>query len=235
VSTSIPQLSASHASLPHPAVDASCLPRLDAIASRVASSLTIACVIPGTLLYFTMVWANVTAAVLIALAWTYGAITWRWATNRSPSGLLALSGVVMTLRTITVLMTGNTFVYFFQPILANVAVAALFFLSLLTDRSVAARLAPDFIPMSDQLADRPRVRRLCRQLTLFWAVICLVKGAVSWWLLESQSLTNFVMIKSITIISLTLLAVAVTVIAAVWVAGKEGLTGREAASSDTNG
>jgi hypothetical protein len=99
-------------------------------------------------------------------------------------------------------------------------------LSLASERSVAARLASDFVPMNDDLAARPRVRRLCRRLTALWAIICLVKGAISYWLLESQSLTNFVMIKSITIISLTLIAVAITVLSTISVARKEGLTAR---------
>jgi hypothetical protein len=56
-----------------------------------------------------------------------------------------------------------------------------------------------------------------------WALFCLVKAAVSFWLLESQSLVNFVLIKNITIISMTVLVVAATVEASVLVARKEGL------------
>jgi hypothetical protein len=53
--------------------------------------------------------------------------------------------------------------------------------------------------------------------------VSLAKGGLGLWLLESQSLVNFVLIKNIMVIALTLLAVVVTVWASITVARKEGL------------
>ena len=198
-------------------------PCLRSVIKGLAISLLIACVIPAFLFYLALTTLNVVAAVVIALAWSCAAIGWRWATNRAPSGLLALTVGVMTVRTALALATGNTFIYFFQPVISDGVVAAVFLLSLLTARPVVARLAGDFYPMTRDLANRPRIRRLLWRLTLMWGVVCLAKSLVSFWLLESQSLFTFVLVKNISLISLTVLATVATVAAAVLVARKEGL------------
>ena len=198
-------------------------PCVKAVVVKLSVSVLVACVIPAALFYLAMVAAGISTAVVVALLWSYGAIGWRWATRRAPSGLLAITVAIMTVRSIFTLSTGDTFVYFFQPVISDGVVAAVFLLSLVTARPVVARLAGDFYPMTRDLATRPRVRRLLWRLTLLWGLVCLVKGAVSFWLLESQSLVTFVLVKNITTISLTILAVVATVLAAVLVARKEGL------------
>jgi intracellular septation protein A len=198
-------------------------PCLKSVIGRLAVNLWIACVIPALLFYLSLVTFNISVAVVVALGWSYGAIGWRWATKRRRSGLLALTVSVMTVRTIIVLATGDTFVYFFQPVVTDVAVGTVFLLSLASARPIVARLAADFYPMDLDLAVRPRIRQLFWRLTLLWALFCLVKGAISFWLLESQSTVNFVLIKNLSVISMTVLVVAATVQASVLVARKEGL------------
>lgn len=198
-------------------------PSLKAIIGRLAVSLWVACVVPAALFYVTLVTVSITAAVVVALVWTYGAIAWRWATKRPLSGLLVLTVSVMTIRTFFTLATGNTFIYFFQPVVSDGVVAAIFLVSLATARPVVARLAADFYPMDRDLAARPRIRRLFWHLTLMWGFVCLLKGVGGFWLLESQSLVNFVLIKNISMISMTVLAVAITVRASMLVLRKENL------------
>jgi intracellular septation protein A len=198
-------------------------PCLTAIIRRLAVNLWVACVVPAVLFYVALVTINITAAVVLALVWTYGAIAWRWATKRPMSGLLILTVSIMTIRTFFTLATGDTFVYFFQPIVSDGVVAAVFLVSLVTARPVVARLAADFYPMDHDVARRPRIRRLFWHLTLMWALVCLAKGGVGLWLLESQSLVNFVLIKNIMVIGLTVLAVVVTICASIRVGRKEGL------------
>lgn len=198
-------------------------PHLRAIISRLAMNLTVACVIPALLFYVTLVWFNISAAVLVALAWAYAAILWRRATGRATSGLLLLTAAVLTLRTAFTLATGNTFVYFFQPVISDALLAVIFLLSLASARPVVARLAADFYPMNNDVAARPRIRRLFWNLTLMWALVGLAKGAVTLWLLQTQSVVDFVLFKNLIIISLTVLAVAATVYASAVVARREGL------------
>jgi len=198
-------------------------PSIRSILGRLGTSLLVAVVAPGLVFYLALTTWNVTVAVVLALVWTYAAIAWRWATKRPMSGLLALTVAVMTAKTAFTLMTGNTFVYFFQPVITDSVVAALFLGSLLTARPLVSRLAPDFYPMSHDVAMRPRIRRLFRQLTLVWAFVILAKGVVTLLLLLSQSTVTFVLLKNIAMFSLTGVGIAVTAAAALAVARKEGL------------
>jgi hypothetical protein len=198
-------------------------PRLRDVLARVAVSLATAVFAPAALLWVMLVIFNVATAVIVALAWMVGAMSWRWVTGRQVSGLLLLTLGIMTVRTAFTLVTGNTFVYFVQPVFADFAVAAIFLGSLWSDRPVIARLAPDFYPMDTAVAARPEMRKLFRRLTLMWGLVILVKGSVTLWLLESLGTINFVLIKGAAIITLTLTAAVVTVVWSVIVGRQEGL------------
>jgi hypothetical protein len=198
-------------------------PSLGSILVRLAVNLLVAVVVPGVIFYLALVAAGLNAAVLLALGWAAGALVWRRATGRPVSGLLVLTVAVMAARTAFTLVTGNGFIYFFQPVLTDGALGTLFLVSVMTARPLVARLAGDFYPMNDDVAARPRIRRLFRYLTLMWAFVILAKGAVTLWLLESQSMVSFVLFKNVAMLALTVGAVAVTVWAAMQVARKESL------------
>lgn len=198
-------------------------PRLVKILGHLTLSLLTAIVVPGVLFYLCLIMVSVGAALVAALAWCYGAIAWRVATKRQMSGLLVLTVVVMTVRTAVALASGDTFLYFLQPVVSDALVGGIFLLSLASARPVVARLAADFYPMDSDIAKRPRVRRLFWHLTMLWALVCLGKAVMTLWLLESQSLVTFVLVKNLSMLVLTLIAVTATVVASVWVARKEGL------------
>jgi intracellular septation protein A len=204
--------------LPRPA-----LPQLKAVIARVAASLATAVVAPAILFAVTLVIINVYAAVSVALAWMVAAMCWRWATRRPVSGLLVLTLAIMTMKTGFTLATGNTFVYFVQPVFADAAAAAIFLGSLWTARPIVARIAPDFYPVDAALAARPRIRLLFRRLTLLWGLVLVVKGSVTMWLLVTLSTVNFVLIKSSAILTLTLLATTTTIALSAIVGRQEGL------------
>jgi hypothetical protein len=215
------------ATLPAPVLDPTGEPRhcpsLGAVVRRVGLSLLVACAIPAALFYVCFRVNGVWTAIFVALGWSYGAIAWRAVTGRRTSGLLILTAVVMTGRTLIALLTDSTFLYFLQPIISDGVISAMFLLSLATARPMVARLAGDFYPMDHELSVRPRIRRLFWQLTLMWAALCLGKALMTLWLLQSQSLETFVLVKSVSVLSINAAAVAVTIGAAVLVARKEGL------------
>jgi hypothetical protein len=198
-------------------------PRLRDVVARVAVSLATAVFAPAALLWVMLVLFNVATAVIVALAWIVGAMCWRWVTKRPVSGLLLLTLGIMTVRTAFTLATGNTFIYFVQPVFADFAVAASLLGSLWSARPVIACLAPDFSPMSAAVAARPEMRALFRRLTLMWGLVILVKGSITLWLLETLGTVNFVLIKGGAIITLTLTAAVVTVVWSVIVGRQEGL------------
>lgn len=201
------------------------LPHLRHILARVALSLATAVVAPAVLFAATLVVFNVATAMIVALAWVGGAIAWRASTGRCVSGLLMLTGTIMLVKTGITFATGNTFIYFVQPVFVDVAVAAAFLVSLRSARPLVARLAPDFCPLDSELAARPAVCRLFRSLTVMWGLVILTKGSITLALLVSLSTVDFVLIKGGIIMTLTLTAAAATVVWCVVVARKEGLLG----------
>ncbi|WP_148615046.1 VC0807 family protein [Nocardioides rubriscoriae] len=184
---------------------------LAGVLRTVGLSLLVACGVPAVLFYAVLETAGLGPAILSALAWSYGALAWRRVTGRPTSGLLVLTVTILTIRTVFTLSTGNTYVYFLQPIISDAVVAAVFLTSLVSARPLVARLAADFYPMSPDLAAHPRVRRLFSRLTTFWGAVCLVKAALGLWLLESLSIGSFVLVKNSAVLGLTAAAVAVTI------------------------
>ncbi len=198
-------------------------PHVRDVVARVAVSIATAVVAPTALFATTLLIFNITTAVLVALAWMAGAMWWRRTSKRPISGLLVLALGTMTIKTGITLATGNTFIYFVQPVFVDLLVSSVFLGSLLSARPIVARLAPDFYPMDAALAASPAVRRLFRRLTLLWGLVILVKGTITFWLLTSLSTVDFVLIKGGAILTLTMLAAATTVAWSVVVARQEGL------------
>jgi hypothetical protein len=199
------------------------VPRLRDVVARVAVSLTTAVVAPTALFAVMLLIVNITTAVLVALAWMTGAMCWRWMAKQPVSGLLLLALGIMAVKTGITLATGNTFIYFVQPVFVDLVVSAVFLGSLWSARPIVAHLAPDFYPMSAAVAASPAIRGLFRRLTLLWGLFILVKGIVTFWLLMSLSTVHFVLIKGGAIITLTLTAAVVTVVWSVIVGRQEGL------------
>jgi hypothetical protein len=200
-------------------------PTLVAVIKRVSLSLLVAVVVPAALFYGVIMLVGVWTAIVAALVWSYGAIAWRALTGRRASGLLILAALLLTGRTVLSVVADSTWLYFLQPIISDGVVAALFLLSLASTRPMVARLAGDFYPMDHELAARPRVRRLFWRLTVLWAMLGLAKATVTLWLLQSQSLETFVLVKSITVTGVNVLAAVATIGLASLVARKEGLMG----------
>ena len=188
-------------------------------------SLLIAVVVPAVVFYAVFVLAGVWTAIVAALAWSYGAIAWRALTRRRTSGLLILTAILLTGRTLLSVVAGSTWLYFLQPVISDGVVALLFLLSLASARPMVARLAGDFYPMDHELAMRPRIRRLFRHLTALWAVLGLAKAGMTLWLLQSQTLETFVLVKSVSMLAINVLAAFATIGMAALVARKEGLMG----------
>lgn len=200
-------------------------PTLGAVVRRVSLSLLIAVVVPAVVFYGVFVLAGVWTAIVAALLWSYGAIAWRALTRRRTSGLLILAAILLTGRTVLSVLADSTWLYFLQPVISDGVVAALFLLSLASARPMVARLAGDFYPMDHELAARPRIIRLFRNLTILWAVLGMAKAGMTLWLLQSQSLETFVLVKSVSMLGINVVAAFATIALAALVARQEGLMG----------
>jgi hypothetical protein len=198
-------------------------PGLGAVIRRVALSLAVACVIPAALFYSVFAVSGVFVAMGAALTWQYGALAFRAVTGRRTSGLLVIAAAVTTGRTLISIAAHSSFLYFLQPIVTDCLIGTSFLISLLGAKPIAARLAGDFYPITEEVANRPSVRTFFRLLTLSWGLLYLGKGSLTLWLLLSQSLEVFVLVKTISVVAINLSAVAGTITVGMLMARREGL------------
>lgn len=186
-------------------------PTVGAVIGRTAVSLATAVLVPAVLFATTLALWNISAAIVAGLAWMVAVTCMRRACGYPVSGLLLLTLGIMIVRSTFTLATGNTFVYFIQPVISDACIASVFLASLLTPRPVVARIAGDFYPLTLEMAARPGIQRLLRQLTLMWGLVIVLKGCLTLWLLSSLSTVNFVLVKGPAVFTLTLLATAATI------------------------
>ncbi len=149
------------------------------------------------------VWGAMAAGVV----WVYAAIGLRLIRRRPVPGILVISAVTMTTRTVIAIASGSVLVYFLQPSLGTALVACAFLLSVPLGRPLAAKLAADFVPLSSEMHANAHVRRFFRHVSLLWAFAQTMNAGLTIWLLLTQSLTTFVIARSVVSIGVTVLAV----------------------------
>jgi hypothetical protein len=155
------------------------------------------------------VWGAMTAG----LVWVYSAILVRAALRRHIPGILVLGALTLTARTVVALVSGSVVVYFLQPSLGTVLVALAFLMSVPLDRPLAGRLAADFCPLPTEVHANAHVRRFFRQISLLWAFAQISNATITVWLLFSQSLGTFVVLRTLVSSSVTITAI---VASALW-------------------
>ncbi|MGQ0468168.1 MAG: VC0807 family protein [Sporichthyaceae bacterium] len=209
--------------VPVPGPVALARPRLPAIVRHIGSNILVATVVPSAIFMTFMVLGGIWWALSAALAWCYGALILRVCTGRRTSGLLWLTIVSLTAKTALAFVSGSTFLYFLQPALAETAAAVVFLGSLVVGQPLVARLAADFYPMDDELAARPRIRALFRQLTLLWGLILSAKAVTTLYLLQTMSVGEYVATKSVLTPSVAIVGAGVTIALSARIARIEGL------------
>ena len=173
------------------------IPRLRTMARHALPHLIEATFIP-LILFYTFLWtAGVWGALVAALVWSYTAIIRRAVIGQRIPGILVLGTLGITARTIAAFASGSTFIYFLQPSLTTVAIAAAFLLSVPAGRPLAERLAHDFVPLEPEVLRLPGVQRVFIRITLLWAFVNLANAVVSITLLMSQPVGTFVAVKTI--------------------------------------
>ncbi|HET7718409.1 MAG TPA: VC0807 family protein [Acidimicrobiales bacterium] len=141
--------------------------------------------------------AGMTGAVLAALAWSLACIAWRLATGRKVPGLVVLSAIGLTAKTVLAVATGSTVAYFLQPTITTALVGTAFLVSVPLGRPLAERLALDFCPFEPGTAEHPHVRRFFVRLSLLWALTSITNACLTLWLLLTQPVATFVVVKSV--------------------------------------
>jgi hypothetical protein len=153
------------------------------------------------------------AALWGSLIWSYSALARRALIGRRIPGILLLSAVGVTFRLATMVFTGSAFLFFFQPVLATVATALVFAISVVVGCPLAAHLGADFVPLPQSAWADVAVRRLCKKLSAVWAMALLANAGLTAWMLLNLSVANFVLLRPTVSIVTTVPAIVASVLA----------------------
>jgi Protein of unknown function (DUF3159) len=186
------------------------VPGLRTLSRHAGGHLVEATLIPLVLFYGGVTLFGTVTALVVALCWSYLAIARRLVVRRRVPGLLLLGAFGLTARTAVALATGSLFLYFLQPTLTKVAVAAIFLASIPAGSPMAGRLAADFCPLPDALLCDPPVRRFFNRLTVLWAGVQLASASIAVALLVSQPTATYLWTRSLASWVLTAGAIAVS-------------------------
>jgi hypothetical protein len=173
------------------------LPRPASIVRHAVPRILEGTVVPLALFYGGLQLIGLGGALVAALLWCHSALAWRLLTRRSVSALLILGAVGLTARSLVALVTGSVFVYFLQPSLGTLLVGFVFLVSVPAGRPLAERLAADFVPLPEHVVGAPSVRRIFRRISLLWGLVNIINAAVTLWLLASQSLGLFLILRPV--------------------------------------
>lgn len=182
-----------------------------------------ATIVPALLFYGCLVFAGLGWAYLSAIVWSFGALARRLALRKPVPPILVLGLVGVSAKTVVALLSGSSFLYFFQPILANLAMCGVFVISVAVGRPLIGRLAHEFWEITPDLRANPAVRRLFRHLTWLWAAVNLTVAVLTLALLVSLPLATFVALKQVSGLAITFGAVFVTISMSLRTARREGL------------
>jgi hypothetical protein len=187
-------------------------PRLRSLARQGLPAIIEGTIMPLAIFYAALWGLGMWGALIAALTWSYFAIARRIVTKQPIPGLVLLSALALTFRTVLALATGSVFVYFLQPSLATALLGFAFLASMSTDQPLIQRLARDFLPVSPDFFTNPFVRHFFMRISLLWAMVMLANAGVTTWMLFQLPVSLFVVSKTVASVVMTGVAIAYSVI-----------------------
>lgn len=185
------------------------IPGLRAIVSHAWMNVVTGKVVPLVIFLALFGSIGITAAVLAALAWSLGLVAYQRANGHRIAGLVILSIVGNTAKTIVALATGSVVAYFIQPTISTTLIGTAFLLSVPLGFPLAERLVNDFCPIDQATKDEPAYNAFFPRLSFLWAATSLLNGGVTLYLLLTQSIAKFLIIKAFLGPATTTLTIAV--------------------------
>jgi len=172
------------------------IPGLRAIFDHAWLNVLVGKIVPMLLFLALFKAIGITPAVLAALAWSLGVVAYQQTKGHRIAGLVILSIIGNTAKTIVAISTGSILAYFIQPTISTTLIGTAFLLSVPLGLPLAQRLVYDFCPFDEATTNEPAFNAFFPKLSLLWAATSLLNGAVTLYLLLTQSITSFVIIKS---------------------------------------
>ncbi|GAA1874046.1 hypothetical protein [Asanoa iriomotensis] len=135
--------------------------------------------VPTGILYLVMHTAGLLPALAAVIGWSVLTVTIRWIKGRHLPGTLLVCTGAMVARASVALALSSALVYFVQPVIASVFMAALFLGSALLGRPITRRLARDFVALPLHLRHHAGLQKVFVQTAALWGLGRLVDAGMS--------------------------------------------------------
>ncbi len=188
-------------------------PKLRSLARQGIPHLVEGTLMPVALFYLGLWAVGMWGALLTALAWSYAAVIRRILRREPVPGLVVLSALTLTVRTVISLATGSVFFYFLQPTLGTALLGLAFLVSTTMETPLLQKLARDFLPVPPEFFTQPFIRRFFLRISLLWAFVMLANAGLTFWML--LELPESVYLASKTAASTAMIGVAI-VMSVIW-------------------
>ena len=178
------------------------LPRISVLVRHAAPRVLEGMILPVAVFYAGLI-----------VAWVYGGVALRLVRRQSVPGTVLLAVLAITVRAVLALVTGDVFIYFLQPTLGVFCASLAFLTTAAAPRPLIQRVTTDLVPLPDHLMRHPRMRRFFRHLSLLWGGVQFVNGTLSLWLLFSESIETYLIVRTAAVAVLMVLAAGASLFA----------------------
>lgn len=173
------------------------LPRIRSMLRHALPHLIEGTLVPVIVFYAVLWAADVWWALLGALLWSYAMVIRRLVTGQRVGGVLLVTAVTLTVRTVISVMSGSVIVYFLQPAAAKVGLALALLISIRGSEPLMQRLAGDWLPRKDELLRHAHIRSWFTRITVLWALLLLAHAGLGLWLLLTTPVETYVLVKTV--------------------------------------
>jgi uncharacterized membrane protein len=188
------------------------LPPLRVLARHALPRVVEGAVIP-TLVFVTLLKVGGQSwAIAGAFGWSSLVIVTRLGLGRRVPTIVLLGLGALALRTAVALAADSSFLYFLQPTVGSATVGILFLATAVAGRPLVLRLARDFCPLPDDVMTHSHFRRFFLGISALWGGVQLVNSGLTLWLLLSQSIATFVLVRTTLNYTLTATAILISVL-----------------------
>ncbi|WP_433247896.1 VC0807 family protein [Streptosporangium sp. CA-135522] len=172
------------------------LPRLGVLLRHAAPRVLEGMILPVAVFYAGLVLFGLYGALVVAVSWVYGGIVWRLVRRRPVPGTVILAGGMITIRAVLAGVTGSPVLFFLQPCLGVFCASMGFLLTATLRRPLVQRVATDLVPLPEHLLEHPRMRRFFVWQSVLWGGAQFLNATLSLWLLLSQSVETYLVVRT---------------------------------------
>lgn len=172
------------------------MPSLGRLVRHAAPRLLEGMILPVAAFYAGMVLFGLTGGIVVAVAWVYAGVLLRVVRRRLVPGAMLLAAGTVTVRAVLGVLSGSAVIFFLQPTLGVFCAAGGFLFTMWGRRPLFRRVAEDLVPLPGHVLENPVMSRYFRRQSLMWGLVQLGNGSLSLWLLLTQPIATYLVVRT---------------------------------------